>query len=119
MKNIFNRFSGYAVRMVGSTTFFIIAFLSVVLWLVSGPLFHYSTTWQLIINTVTTIITFLVAILIQHSQNRDTHILQLKLDEIIKAIKSAHNEIINLDQLSDEQLISIEQKYRQLGKKPK
>jgi low affinity Fe/Cu permease len=82
---------------------FLIAVCSVVVWGLTGPYFHFSDSWQLIINTSTAIITFLMVFLIQNTQNRDARALQLKLDEIIRSIKPAHNEMINIEKLSDEE----------------
>lgn len=94
-----------------------LAFLSIILWIVSGPFFKFSDTWQLIINTGTTIITFLIVFLIQHTQNRDTDTIQIKLDELIRGIKTAKNERIAIDELTDEELKNLEKKYKELAKK--
>jgi low affinity Fe/Cu permease len=84
------------------------------LWLVFGPLFHYSDTWQLIINTGTTVVTFLVVFLIQNTQNRDAQAVHLKLDEIIKSIDKAHNEMIDIEHLSDDELQKLADKYQKV-----
>jgi low affinity Fe/Cu permease len=93
---------------------FLIAVCSVVVWGLTGPYFHFSDSWQLIINTSTAIITFLMVFLIQNTQNRDARALQLKLDEIIRSIKPAHNEMINIEKLSDEELEELAKHYQQI-----
>lgn len=115
--SIFSGFSKMVTDYVGSAWSFTIAFSLVVIWLITGPLFHFSNTWQLIINTGTTIVTFLMVFLIQHTQNRDNAILNLKLDELIKAHKEASNTAIDLSHLSNEELLFLEKKYKKLGKK--
>ncbi|MDT7540903.1 MAG: hypothetical protein QOE33_807 [Acidobacteriota bacterium] len=100
--------------MVGSSWAFILATLIVVVWAATGPAFKYSETWQLVINTGTTIITFLMVFLIQNTQNRDSKALHLKLDELIKATKGARNSMIDLDKLSDEQLKDLEEDYKRI-----
>jgi low affinity Fe/Cu permease len=94
---------------------FIIALAIIIVWAVTGPLFHYSDPGQLIINTGTTIVTFLMVFLIQATQNRDTEALHLKLDEIIRAQKGAHNIFLNLDDLGDEELERLQQEYARLA----
>ena len=84
------------------------------MWIVSGPYFHYSDTWQLIINTGTTVVTFLVVFLIQNTQNRDARAIHLKLDEIIKSIDQAQNEMIDIEHLSDEELQKLADKYQKV-----
>src|SRR5262245_50023883 len=100
--SMFNRFAKDAARRSGHPAAFIAALIVVLLWLSSGPLFHYSDTWQLVINTGTTIITFLMVFLIQNTQNRDSEAMQLKLDELIRAIEGAHNSLLDLEELSQE-----------------
>jgi low affinity Fe/Cu permease len=87
----------------------------IVIWLVSGPLFGYSDTWQLVINTATTIVTFLMVFLIQNTQNRDTGAMQAKLDELIRAIDGAHNALLDLEELEEEDIERIRKDYRQLA----
>jgi len=97
-------FGGWATKvagLVGSPWAFSASLLTVLIWAATGPRFHYSDTWQLVINTGTTIITFLMVFLIQNTQNRDARAIHLKLDEVIRAIHEAHNEIINIETLSD------------------
>jgi low affinity Fe/Cu permease len=83
----------------------------IIVWAASGPYFHYSDTWQLVVNTATTIVTFLMVFLIQNSQNRDARALHLKLDEIIRSIQPAHNEMINIEKLSDEELEILAKRF--------
>jgi low affinity Fe/Cu permease len=99
---------------MGSSGMFVIAVAGVVIWGLTGPHFHYSDTWQLVINTSTTIITFLMVFLIQNTQNRDARALQLKLDEIIRSHKPARNEMINIEKLSDAELEELAKHYQQI-----
>jgi len=108
----FHVFATQAANWVGTKWAFLLALLTIVGWLVSGPYFHYSDTWQLIINTGTTVITFLVVFLIQNTQNRDARAIHLKLDEIIKSIDQAQNEMIDIEHLSDEELQRLADKYQ-------
>ena len=110
----FHVFATKADCWVGSRWAFLLALLTIVVWLISGPYFHYSDTWQLIINTGTTVVTFLVVFLIQNTQNRDTRALHLKLDEIIKSIDQAHNDMIDIEHLSDKELQELEAKYQRV-----
>ena len=98
--------------MLGSAWAFSGAVLVILLWLVTGPTFHFSDTWQLIINTATTVITFLMVFLIQNTQNRDAKAVHLKLDELIRAIKDARNELVDLEDLSDEELQKLEAQFQ-------
>src|SRR3954447_12330745 len=110
----FHVFSTKAANLVGTKWAFLIALLVIALWLVSGPYFRYSDTWQLIINTGTTVITFLVVFLIQNTQNRDARAIHLKLDEIIKSIDEAQNEMIDIEHLSDTELQKLADKYQKV-----
>jgi low affinity Fe/Cu permease len=101
--------------LVGRPAAFVVAVLAVVLWAATGPLFGYSDTWQLIINTSTTIITFLMVFVIQNTQNRDTAAIQIKLDELIRATQGAHNAILDLEQLDEEQLGAYLKRYEALA----
>jgi low affinity Fe/Cu permease len=103
--------------LLGSAWAFGIAILIIVIWGLTGPAFHYSNTWQLIINTGTTIVTFLMVFLIQNTQNRDAKAAHLKLDEIIRALKGARNELIDLEKLADEDLTSLEKQFERVRKK--
>jgi low affinity Fe/Cu permease len=114
VNKIFNTFAAIASRTVGSAYAFIAAIALLVGWLASGPVFRYSDTWQLIINTSTTIITFLMVFLIQNTQNRDAQGLHLKLDELIRATKGARNSMIDLAKLTDRQMQALEDEYRRI-----
>lgn len=95
------------------------ALLVILVWLISGPIFGFSDTWQLVINTGTTIITFLMVFLIQNQQNRDSKAMELKLDELINSIKTARNSLIDIEEMSDEELDKLEEEFRKLNKKRK
>jgi low affinity Fe/Cu permease len=110
----FHVFATHAANWVGTKWAFLVAILIIIFWLVSGPYFHYSDTWQLIINTGTTVVTFLVVFLIQNTQNRDARAIHLKLDEIIQSIDQAHNEMIDIEHLSDEELQKLADKYQKV-----
>jgi low affinity Fe/Cu permease len=113
--NIFSRFASAATKWTGSTTAFIVAAAAVVVWAVSGPLFHYSDTWQLTINTGTTIVTFLMVFLIQRSQNKDSLAIQLKLNELVAAVEGASNRLISVEDLSEEDLKVLHDYYERLA----
>src|SRR5579872_680537 len=104
MKELFRRFSTTASDLVGSPWTFMLAVLVVIVWGVSGPVFGFSDTWQLVINTGTTIVTFLMVFLVQNTQNRDAKAIHLKLDELILATRNARTGLVNLETLSDEEL---------------
>jgi low affinity Fe/Cu permease len=114
MNELFRKFSSKTSEMVGSSWAFILAVLAIVIWATTGPMFGYSDTWQLVINTGTTIITFLMVFLIQNTQNRDAKAIHLKLDELIKATQGARNDLMDLDKLSDEQLKQLEAEYKRI-----
>ena len=103
--------------ILGSAWAFAGAVLVIAVWLLTGPTFHFSDTWQLIINTATTIITFLMVFLIQNTQNRDAKAVHLKLDEMIRALKGARNQLVDLEDLSDEELKKLEEQFQRLRKK--
>ena len=103
--------------VLGSAWVFSSAILIIVIWGLTGPAFHYSDTWQLIINTGTTIVTFLMVFLIQNTQNRDAKAAHLKLDVLIRALKNARNELIDLEKLADEDLTSLEKQFERVRKK--
>ena len=112
-------FSAFARRLsvlTGRSWVFLTALLVVVFWAVTGPLFNYSDTWQLVINTSTTIVTFLMVFLIQNTQNRDTEAIQIKLDELIRSTHGAHNALLDLEELEDEELEEFRQKYGALAR---
>lgn len=111
----FHRMSRWAARATGHPVAFLAALSTVLLWLAVGPIFHYSDTWQLVINTSTTIVTFLMVFLIQHSQNKDTAALQVKLDELIRATHGAHNALLDLEELEEHELERIRANYCKLA----
>ena len=115
-KNLFSRIAKHTARAVGRPVTFAVAVLIVVGWAVVGPVFHYSDTWQLVINTGTTIVTFLMVFLIQNTQNRDGDAIQVKLDELIRTSK-AHNALLDLEELSQEDLDRIKRRYEELAEK--
>jgi low affinity Fe/Cu permease len=112
----FRLFAKNSSRMLGSAWAFAAAILIILIWGLTGPMFHYSDTWQLIINTGTTIVTFLMVFLIQNTQNRDAKAVHLKLDELIRALKGARNELIDLETLTDEDLASLEKQFLRVRK---
>jgi len=117
--HIFTRFAKWTSHVSGKPVTFISAVLIILIWAITGPLFGFSDTWQLVINTGTTIITFLMVFLIQNTQNRDTEALQLKLDEIIRSLKSARNEVLDLEDLDEKELDKIREEYVELAEKAK
>ncbi len=104
-----------SARLAGRPTAFNLALLVLAAWLVTGPMFGFSDTWQLVINTGTTIVTFLMVFLIQNTQNRDTEALHIKLDELIRATKGAHNALLDLEELTQEELDEFRQRYLALA----
>jgi len=117
VSDAFRVFARRSAVLLGSAWAFAGAVLVIGVWLITGPTFHFSDTWQLIINTATTIITFLMVFLIQNTQNRDAKAVHLKLDELIRAIKAARNELVDLEDLSDEELQKLEAQFRRLRKR--
>ena len=117
VSDAFRIFARRSSRVLGSAWAFAAAMLIIVVWAVTGPVFHYSDTWLLIINTVTTIVTFLMVFLIQNTQNRDAKAAHLKLDEIIRAVTGARNELVDLEKLADEDLASLEKQFERVRKK--
>jgi low affinity Fe/Cu permease len=111
----YSRFAKAAAHFCGRPPVFAIAVGIIAIWIVTGPLFHFSDTWQLVINTGTTIITFLMVFLIQNTQNRDTQAIQLKLDELIRATQGAHNALLDLEELEEENLEAFRIKYQALA----
>ena len=114
--NGFQFFAAKASYLVGTKWAFAAAIALIVGWAASGPYFHYSDTWQLVVNTATTVVTFLIVFLIQNTQNRDARAIHLKLDEIIRSIHPAHNEMIDIEKLSDEELERLSSQYEQIRK---
>ena len=117
VSDAFRVFARRSSIILGSAWSFGGAVLVILVWLLTGPTFHFSDTWQLIINTATTVITFLMVFLIQNTQNRDAKAMHLKLDEIIRAIKDARDELVDLEDLSDEDLKKLEEQFRSLRQK--
>src|SRR5437762_666193 len=117
VSDAFRIFARRSSIVLGSAWAFTSAILVIVIWGLTGPTFHYSNTWQLIINTGTTIVTFLMVFLIQNTQNRDAKAAHLKLDEIIRALKGARNELIDLEKLADEDLTSLEKQFERVRRK--
>ena len=113
--SFFIRFAYWASRKAGSSYAFILAVLVVIVWGVSGPVFHFSDTWQLVINTGTTIVTFLMVFLIQNSQNREGMAVQIKLDELLRSMQGAHNILLDLEKLDDKALDEHFERYRKLA----
>ena len=111
---VFGRHSSIAL---GSAWAFTGAVLVILVWVLTGPMFHFSDTWQLVINTATTIVTFLMVFLIQNTQNRDAKAVHLKLDELIRALKDARNELVDLEDLSDEELKKLEDQFKSMRKR--
>jgi len=112
----YDQFSRQAARGAGRSITFTIACVVIFLWITTGPLFHYSDTWQLVINTATTIVTFLMVFLIQHTQNRDAEAVQIKLDELIRATKGAHNALLDLEELTEQQQDCFRDKYAAIAR---
>lgn len=113
----FRVFARHSAIALGSAWAFTGAVLVIFLWIVTGPAFHFSDTWQLVINTATTIITFLMVFLIQNTQNRDAKAVHLKLDELIRALKGARNTLVDLESLSDEELKQLEKQFQGMRKR--
>src|ERR1700735_2134168 len=113
--NIFENISSKVSGFTGTTAAFIIALAAVIIWAVTGPLFHFSITWQLVINTSTGITTFLMVFVIQRDQNKDTLAIQLKLNELIAATKGANDKVLNIEDLTEDELIVLKKFYIRLG----
>jgi low affinity Fe/Cu permease len=113
--NSFNRFAKWTARTGGHPGTFGLALAIIVIWAMTGPIFHFSDTWQLVINTGTTVVTFLMVFLILNTQNRDAIAMQIKLDELIRALKGAHNELVDLEDLTEEQLEQMKAHYTHLA----
>jgi len=111
----YSQFAKAAARFCGRPRVFVLAVLIVLIWIATGPMFRFSDTWQLVINTGTTIVTFLIVFLIQNTQNRDTEAIQLKLDELIRATKGAHNALLDLEELEEEKLEAFRRRYQALA----
>ena len=114
MHQLFRRFAHGTATAVGTPWAFLLAVGVVVAWAFTGPLFHYSDSWQLVINTGTTIVTFLMVFLIQNTQNREARVTQLKLDELIRAVRHARNRFVAMEEMSDEELERLEHEFHEL-----
>src|SRR5436190_16448317 len=114
MNELFRQFAQKTSQLVGSSWAFILSVFVIVAWAITGPMFHYSDTWQLVINTGTTIITFLMVFLIQNTQNRDAKAIHLKLDELIKGVKGARTGMVHIESLSDEELNLLQKQFERL-----
>jgi len=115
----FTRFARWTSFNTGRPSAFLVAALVIVAWAATGPLFHYSDTWQLVINTGTTIVTFLMVFLIQNTQNRDSQAIHVKLDELIRAMKGARNSLLNLEDISDEELEQLRVSFNRIAEQAK
>ena len=115
----FVRFAQYVSRVTGRPVAFMLAAAAIVVWALSGPLFGFSDTWQLVVNTTTTIITFLMVFVIQNTQNRDTVAMQIKLDELIRVTKRARNVLLDLEELDETELEKVREDYERLAEKEK
>jgi low affinity Fe/Cu permease len=113
------RFSGTVARWSGSSVAFAIAFALILIWAATGPVFQYSNTWQLVINTATTIVTFLMVFLIQRAQNKDARAIQMKLNELVAAIDGASNRLIDIEDLSEDELETLHRLYSKLARMAK
>lgn len=112
MREAFRKFAQRAALAVGSPAAFILALVTTCLWALTGPRFHYSDTWQLVINTGTSVSTFLVVFLIQNTQNRDARVMHMKLDELIRAVRPARTALVQMEELTDEQLEELQKEFQ-------
>src|SRR4249920_1140035 len=117
MRDLFRRLAERTAHAVGSPWAFLIALLTIVVWALTGPYFNYSDTWQLFINTGTTIVTFLMVFLIQNTQNRETRIVALKLDELLRGVEGARTGLVQLDHMSDAELETVQQEFMRMRDK--
>ena len=113
----FTKFAKWTAHVTGQPPVFVGAVLFIVVWALTGPVFSFNETWQLVVNTATTIVTFLMVFLIQNTQNRDTGAMQTKLDELIRSIEGAHNALLDLEELDEEEIEHIRRDYRELATK--
>jgi len=117
MTDVFRRFAQLCATAVGSSWAFLVAVLVIIGWAATGPLFHYSDTWQLVINTGTSLITFLMVFIIQNSQNRDARAMQLKLDELLCAVENARTGLVNLEALDDAEIARLQAEFQRISKR--
>ena len=117
MSQLFRKFSLAAANMLGAPWMFIANVLLIFVWAGAGPFFNYSDTWQLVVNTATTVFTYLAVFLIQNTQNRDALAIHLKLDELIKGVRGARTHLVNLENLTDDELTKLQEEFGRLGKK--
>jgi low affinity Fe/Cu permease len=117
VQDAFRVFARTASEVLGSAWAFVLAIFIIAVWAITGPAFNFSDTWQLIINTGTTIVTFLMVFIIQNTQNRDAKAMHLKLDELIRAVGGARNQLVDLEKLSDDELKKLEKEFERLRKK--
>jgi low affinity Fe/Cu permease len=117
MNQAFRRFSLAAANALGTSWMFITNVILILVWLILGPFFHYSDTWQLFVNTATTVFTYLAVFLIQNTQNRDATAIHLKLDELIKGVSGARTHLVNLESLNDDELSALQEEFTKLRKK--
>jgi low affinity Fe/Cu permease len=117
MHDLFRRFAHRISELVGSPWVFVLALLVIIGWAITGPVFSYSDTWQLVINTGTTIVTFLMVFLIQNTQNRDSRAVHLKIDELLRSIGRARTDLVTIENMSEEELRRLETEFRELAEK--
>ena len=116
-KELFRKFSRLTADIVGTPVAFGLALIAILIWMTTGPFFHFSDTWQLVINTGTTVVTFLMVFLIQNSQNRDAKAIHIKLDELIRGVRGARTELVDLEELTDEELDRLHAEFKALHDK--
>jgi len=116
-KGFFEQFAEVTTRGAGSSWALVLAFVVILAWLVSGPFFHFSDTWQLVINTGTTVVTFLMVFLLQRAQNKESLAIQLKLNELIAAVQGARNRLIDIEDLSEDEALALHEQYRKLAER--
>lgn len=114
MNELFRKFAQITARASGHAGTFVLAAFVVLVWLLTGPLFAFSNTWQLVINTGTTIVTFLMVFVLQNTQNRDNQALQLKIDELLRAVRHARTSFVDIEEVSDEELEAIAEEFRRM-----
>lgn len=114
MNEIFRKFASRTSKLAGSAFAFVLAVVVIVLWAVTGPIFHYSNTWQLAVNTGTTILTFLMVFLIQNTQNRDSKAMHIKIDELLKSATGARTSLVNIEEIPDEKLEELQKEFQEL-----